>query len=32
MVISIVSSGQKDRLADRDEQLAAIDEAGPLGF
>jgi putative SOS response-associated peptidase YedK len=23
---------QKDRLADRDEQLAAIDETGPLGF
>jgi putative SOS response-associated peptidase YedK len=25
-------SRQKGRLADRDEQLAAIDETGPLGF
>jgi hypothetical protein len=23
---------QKDHLADRDEQLAALDETGPLGF
>ena len=25
-------SRQKNRLADRDEQLAAISESGPLGF